>query len=252
MFSLSFEKKYPLCLFNKRGRNIIDFLINEFEKKGWHFNKYLDSKEWKIYEWPDILITKKEFDNPDYWGLYEFNEKKEGNILLQYNRIFESSKLFSELNKTNAIKTSNQFFTLISIHEIVHWIMHFIPNCYGEESNITFTNFKYDTLDSKDFHECFAQLITFFIAEQDSKLKKLFNWKITLQNGSYLKFQELLKIGINFKDTISLISACRYLQIQSFNDAVNLYEEIKKRRITHNIEPEEWIIKKLINWEKIN
>lgn len=252
MCLISMISKQPFCLYQKKSKNIIDNLLSQFERNGWLFNNSNKTISWKSFEWPDIVLTKIEFDDEDFWGLYKFDEGKEGQVLLQYNRIFESSKEFSDLYKENEVKISNSFFILIGIHEFIHWLMHIVPNKYGNENTLYFDKIKYSTDDEKDFHECFAQLFTYFAAQKDKNLMKLFNWKTSLQKGSYLKYQELVNAGITLNDAIKLLSCCRYLQIQSFAETKVLYNEIIKRRKFEKIEPEEWITGNLVNWESIN
>lgn len=252
MCLISIGSRHPFCLYHKKSKNIIDNLLFQFQENGWLFNNCNNTSSWKTFDWPDIVLTKREFDHNDFWGLYEFEEVKEGQVLLQYNRIFESSKEYSDSYKVNDVRISKSFFLLVGIHEFIHWIMHFIPNKYGNESNIYFDKIRYNTEDEKDFHECFAQLFTYLIAQKDKNLSKLFKWKVSLQKGSYLKYQELVYDGITLKDAITLLSSCRYLKIQSFTETKILYEEIIKRRKFDKIEPEEWIIGNLLNWQSIN
>ena len=251
MCLITIGSRQPFCLYQKKSKNIIDKLLSQFQDNGWLLNSTSNSNNWKSFEWPDIVLTKLEFDHNDFWGLYKFEELNEGQILLQYNRIFETSIEFSNLYKQNEILTSKSLFLLIGIHEFIHWLMHFVPNIYGNENNISFDKIRYNTDDEKDFHECFAQLFTYFVAQKDQNLNKLFKWKVSLQRGPYLKYQELLKIGITLKDAIILLSSCRYLKIQSFIETKILYEEIIRRRVFDKIEPEEWIITNLVNWQTI-
>lgn len=252
MCLISMRSRQPFCLYQKKSKNIIDNLLSQFERNGWLFNKTYKTISWKSFEWPDIVLTKIEFDQNDFWGQYKFDGGKEGQVLLQYDRIFESSKEFSDLYKEDEVKISNSFFILIGIHEFVHWLMHIVPNKYGNKNTISFGKIKYSTGDEKDFHECFAQLFTYFAAQKDKNLMKLFNWKVSLQKGSYLKYQELVNAGITLNDAIILLSTCRYFKIQSFAETKVLYNEIIKRRKFEKIEPEEWITGSLVNWESID
>ena len=82
MCLISIGSRYPFCLYQKRSKNIIDNLLFQFQENGWSFNNCNNTSSWKSFNWPDIVLTKLEFDHNDFWGLYEFEEEKEGQVLL--------------------------------------------------------------------------------------------------------------------------------------------------------------------------
>jgi|GEM_PF-1887431 len=187
--ALSFLKKeFNFDLSNE----LIETLIEVFESAGYSF---LETNQVHKHHWPDVVLTDRDFEPliNDKLGTYQFtktiNGKKEneGQVYIYYDKIKVAAENYLKSDPLLYL-TLNEVFEAITaivlVHEFVHWIMHQI---------IRFNPLKYDSPESKDFHEGFAEFFTWYIIKEYPYLLKIFEWLLPTEKDSpYLKHKELI------------------------------------------------------------
>lgn len=224
----------------KNPENLLDQLIEQFEKCGWKVQKSKPDY-FHNYEWPDIVLSgdkpKEQFEARDIerMGCYRTsgNYSVQGQIVLYYETIGEvvADYLEKELSlDKDSQKYHNEYnryiellSTIVLIHEFVHWIMHWIES--PQLSDNIFLSRRYIPIEYKEtdniwFHEGFAQLFTYFLCKEDKELKDLFIWLEKGQSEAYKKFRELISKYINtLENGICLLTFLREISTQSFEVA---------------------------------
>jgi len=223
IFSMLQKENNPVCA-----------IIEMFKKQKWIF-KVNKEPFFSNYELPDIILSKDliklqhcEGDCIELMGCYRYkngNQNEEGEIVLYYNKIYSvAEKYCSQNNNTDINKVVLDLTEIVFVHECIHWIIHWIESpTYGIASclNNKFIPLEYDfsKMDTVEFHEAFAQLFTYFYLEWQADKKKIFDWLLKGQPYQYLKFEDVLKLGIKSShDAIKLLSFMRLFNYQSFDE----------------------------------
>ena len=210
-----------------------EMIINEkSEKKINEELKELVNEELKELDILDYLnpsgTQNQKFRNAiELMGAYKVEKtgEQEGSIYLYYEKIrlvameYNAFKSKDPANP-NPIKFIDliveSLTSLVLYHEFIHWIMHWMsPPYVGEAVPI-----KYDSADSINYHEGFAQLFTFWYAQDDELRKDIFNWLSPQQPPQYSKYEELLEKEITRYEAICLIEICRGGSSQSWNNVL--------------------------------
>ena len=254
--------------FNKPISNILLFL----ENAGWATKKSFKNSFFN-FDLPDILLSKKIVkysdlklpkQNKDYvekitfyddkcmelLGCYttEYNgQNKEGTIVIYYKKIIQVSEFYVSECGGDINQVIADLLEIILIHESIHWIMHWI------KSPISYSNlyasispFKYNTWDSINFHEGFAQLFTFFYVQFEFRKLSVFKWLEKDQPSQYHIYKELISAKIIGPiQAIQLLIFLREDNIQSFKKTLDLAQFL-----IYNSIPDEFI--KLIPMKRLN
>ncbi|MFD3409058.1 hypothetical protein SKC37_10345 [Aquirufa sp. HETE-83D] len=196
-------------------------LLDHFKNDGWHLRENEDQFFAK-YEWPDIILSKDiiKDDSIEALGCYKTytNYRREGSIVLFYNNILETANQY-KVNKSSAEsleKIVQYLTTIVLVHEFVHWLMHYVNP--GTKLPFTRVKVKYEVLDEIEFHECFAQLFTFYFVNNKGGLyKDIFDWLELRQPSQYTVYKVLITTGVKKPDSIYLLKLCKALDVQSYN-----------------------------------
>lgn len=200
---------------------IESYLLDYFNNDGWQLKENED-KFFAKYEWPDIILSKKIIndDSIDALGCYRTYRdfKKEGSIILYYDKILKTATDYKVAKSSSlSLEMIVQYLTtIVLVHEFVHWLMHFVHP--GTKLPFKRVKVKYQKLDEKEFHECFAQLFTFYFVNSKGGLyQDIFDWLEIRQPPQYTIYKGLISKGIKKLDSISLLKLCIALEVQSFN-----------------------------------
>jgi hypothetical protein len=242
----------------KDSDNPIDKLIDQLTKAGWE-TKLSKSKYLTKYKWPNLVfssdilrykdlsfdwyketnnkldrdISEERESNPELeylhkncielLGCYRFKSKKqleEGEIVIYYEKIVETAldycknhKHWINIHYDHAI---THLTKIVMYHEFVHWFMHWVKS-----SGVRYIPHHYNTRDSVEFHEGFAQLFTYLYVQDDKERLDIFNWLLSSQPPQYHAFKELLDLGVNTIDkAIAAIEVFRINKIQVHSKAI--------------------------------
>lgn len=200
---------------------IESYLLDYFNNDGWQLKENED-KFFAKYEWPDIILSKKIIndDSIDALGCYRTYRdfKKEGSIILYYDKILKTATDYKVAKSSSlSLEMIVQYLTtIVLVHEFVHWLMHFVHP--GTKLPFKRVKVKYQKLDEKEFHECFAQLFTFYFVNSKGGLyQDIFDWLEIRQPPQYTIYKELISKGVKKLDSIYLLKLCIALEVQSFN-----------------------------------
>lgn len=187
--SLPFLKKeFNFDLSNE----LIEKLIEVFKSTDYPSS---DTTHVHRYHWPDVVLTDRIFEPliNDYLGTYQFTKtingeiENEGQVFIYYDKIKVAAENYLKSDTLLYLTLSEAFeaiTAIVLVHEFVHWIMHQI---------IGFNPLKYESLDSKDFHEGFAEFFTWYIIKEYPYLITIFEWLLPTEKDSpYLKHKELI------------------------------------------------------------
>jgi hypothetical protein len=206
-------------------------LLDHFKNDGWHLKKNEDPFFTK-YEWPDIILSKDiiQDDSIEALGCYRTYKdfRQEGSIVLYYNKILKTASNYKkDRSSSESIEKIVQYLTnIILVHEFVHWLMHYVNP--GTKLPFKRVKVKYKELDEKEFHECFAQLFTFyFVSNKGGLYKDIFDWLEFGQPNQYKVYHQLLDKGLTRSDSIVLLKLLKVLDFQSFSMLIKLIEKIK-------------------------
>jgi hypothetical protein len=165
----------------------------------------LSDKE-ATYRLPNYSDLKKEHPYTiELLGCYTHDDtpEKEGNVILYMPRIQQTAlnfavfktgipqSSFSEEDKKHFVELLT---TLILIHEFTHWVMHwgnspniFVKNQYNHSKVI-----EYNSIESIQFHETIAQVLTNYFCAKNESLWELFLWLSNRQPPLYNQYRDLL------------------------------------------------------------
>jgi hypothetical protein len=206
-------------------------LLDHFRKAGWGL-EVNDDQFFTKYKWPDIILSKKIIDDDsiDALGCYRTYKdfKKEGSIVLYHDKILKTATDYkvAKSSSQSLEKIVQYLTTIVLVHEFVHWLMHFVHP--GTKLPFKRVKVKYQKLDEKEFHECFAQLFTFhFVNKKGGLYKDIFDWLEVRQPNQYTVYHQLLDKGLKRSDSIVLLKLLKVLDIQSFGTVIKLLEDRK-------------------------
>ena len=227
--------------------NLLDKLLEEFSKAGWAIEKK-ESNFFHQFQWCDVVLsdkkikiekTKEDYSRDiEYLGCYECENKNwanEGKVYLFVDTIHEVANEYlkekkSEITFQNLQKAIDDLATIVLIHEFVHWIIHWIESPKISNNKFLSRKFiplKYDEDNEINFHECFAQLFTYLMIENNEDLKAMFDWLAKKQSEPYKKYEHLLENKIkNFKQAILLLTFLREIACQSYEAVEELISYI--------------------------
>jgi hypothetical protein len=196
-------------------------LLDYFKNDGWHL-KEIGDQFFTKYEWPDIILSKDIIndDSIEALGCYRThkNFRHEGSIILYYDKILKTASQYKiDKSSSDSLEKIVQYLTtIVVVHEFVHWLMHFVNP--GTKLPFKRVKVKYKELDEKQFHECFAQLFTFYFVNNKGGLyKDIFDWLEIRQPSQYTVYKELIILGVKKLDGIYLLKLSKALEVQSFN-----------------------------------
>jgi len=209
-------------------------LLDHFSGAGWKLKENEDSFFTK-YEWPDIKLSKSIIGLLDEYQDYKFAIEllgcyqpkndctQEGTVILYYEKIKEAAEQYIlETSSLESLESVIESFTsIVLLHELVHWLMHFVS---PEVCNINPVRIRYKTFDELEFHEGFAQIFTHWFANNSGGLiLDIFNWLSDNQPPQYRAHNKLIDIGVTSPThAITLLSICKLLDIQSMDKAFKI------------------------------
>lgn len=210
---------------------IDSYLLDYFKNDGWQLKENED-KFFAKYEWPDIILSKKIINDEsiEALGCYRTYRdfKKEGSIVLYYDKILKTATDYKVAKSSSqSLEIIVQYLTtIVLVHEFVHWLMHFVHP--GTKHPFKRVKVKYQNLDEKNFHECFAQLFTFYFVNSKGGLyQDIFDWLEVRQPNQYTVYHQLLDKGLKRSDSIVLLKLVKVLDFQSFGTLIKLLEDKK-------------------------
>jgi hypothetical protein len=261
----------PVFYQYQREKNILDNLIQEFIKRNWLFDE-MPNDYFHQYRWPDIVLSDKEatYRLPNYSDLkkehpytiellgcytHDDNPEKEGNVILYMPRIQQTAlnfavfktgipqSSFSEEDKKHFVELLT---TLILIHEFTHWVMHwgnspniFVKNQYNHSKVI-----EYNSIESIQFHETIAQVLTNYFCAKNESLWELFLWLSNRQPPLYNQYRDLLwgdAISENkVQDTdldsfIECLKKSRFYNLQDYRYFIVHYNLLKNGKVEKDL-----------------
>jgi hypothetical protein len=204
----------PVFFQYNKENNVLDRLIQEFEKRSWQFSK-MPEGYFHTYYWPDVVLSdkagqlelppelnservKKEYPYTiELLGCYRFNHdnNKEVNVVLFMPEILKTAKAFLDQNGKAQDKLNvyvEKLTELILIHEFTHWIFHLRPFLLATGNMAGLYPIEYNSIDSIEYHETLAQVFTNFFCHQDDELKEIFIWLEEKQPDHYKKYRGLI------------------------------------------------------------
>ena len=215
-------------------------LLDYFKREGWSLQESKDPFFTK-YEWPDIKLSKsiKTFldDDQDKYhdfrfaiellGCYqpEIDSTQEGTVILFYEKLKEAAEQYNlETGSISSLeKVIDRLTTLVSLHEFVHWLMHYVSPGICKLKPVGIRYKKYDEL---EFHEGFAQIFTHWFAQKKGGLyRDIFEWLSRNQPPQYRAYIKLFDKGVKTPShAMTLLSICKLLDIQSMDKALKVAE----------------------------
>jgi hypothetical protein len=261
-----------------REENILDSLIHEFAKRKWLFDE-MPNDYFHHYRWPDIVLSdktaklelpthegnqKKDFPYTiELIGCYQPNESpgEEGHVILFMPKVkevalayakYKTGPAFGSLSDSDIEYVIELLTTLILIHEFTHWIMHCgkSPRLFNSNTYEQLQMIEYDSVDSIQFHETAAQILTNYICSKQSDLWEIFLWLSNHQPEQYNVYRELLwgdansnnKVDDNLlSEFIGFLKNARHYDIQLFSYCKLFYRPVAIEQINdegNNDEPE--------------
>ena len=215
-------------------------LLDHFYSAGWKLIKNEDPFFTK-YEWPDIKLSKSIIrfldDDQDkhhdfrfaieLLGCYqpENDCTEEGTVILFYEKIKEAAEHYIiETGSTTALeKVIDRLTTIVLIHELVHWLMHYVNAGDCSKSPV---GIRYKKFDELEFHEGFAEIFTHWFTQNKGGIyKDIFDWLSRNQPPQYRAYTKLLDKRVKTPShAITLLSICKLFDIQSLDKALKIAE----------------------------
>ena len=213
-------------------------LLDHFYSAGWKLTKNEDPFFTK-YEWPDIKLSKsiKNFLDDDkeqdfgfaieLLGCYqpESDCLLEGTVILYYEKIKEAAEHYIlETASTAPLENViDRLTSIVLIHELVHWLMHYVSPGI---CNLKPVGIRYKKFDELEFHEGFAQIFTHWFAQKKGGLyRDIFKWLSANQPPQNQAYFKLLDKRVKTPShAITLLSICKLLDIQSLDKALKIAE----------------------------
>jgi hypothetical protein len=217
-----------------------DELLDYFLKAGWGLNVN-DNQFFTKYKWPDIKLSKLiiEFldddlgNNRDHefaielLGCYQLEKDytEEGTVILYYEKIKSAAERYiDETRSTTSLEiVIDRLTTIVLIHELVHWLIHYVSPGVCNKIPV---GTRYNKFDELEFHEGFAQIFTHWFANNKGGLYlDIFSWLVKKQPPQYHAYTKLLSIGVKtHSHAITLMRICKLLDIQSMDKALKIAE----------------------------
>ncbi len=145
-----------------------------FQKYGFEFDRFPEVYYDDYENYKNIYgeIVSEYEDTPDYLGVYKFNlfnnlDSTEGIIVLFKDRIEKYASKLSNKNGLTVKKNIKIIRLLVLVHELGHWMCHW-PKVEGENWSKGYSG------SYKKTHESLAQLITYWLINQDEKTLQFF------------------------------------------------------------------------------
>ena len=215
-------------------------LLDHFRKAGWGL-EVNDDQFFTKYKWPDIKLSKSiilfldddQDNNSDFefaielLGCYQLKKDytEEGTVILFYEKIKSAAERYiDETRSTTSLEiVIDRLTTIVLIHELVHWLMHYVSAGVCSKSPV---GIRYKKFDELEFHEGFAQIFTHWFANNKGGLYlDIFSWLVKKQPPQYHSYNKFLSIGAKtHSHAITLMAICKLLDIQSMDKALKIAE----------------------------
>lgn len=215
-------------------------LLDHFRKAGWGL-EVNDDQFFTKYKWPDIKLSKsiirflddEQDNNSDFefaielLGCYQLKKDytEEGTVILFYEKIKSAAERYiDETRSTTSLEiVIDRLTTIVLIHELVHWLIHYVSPGVCSKSPV---GTRYKKFDELEFHEGFAQIFTHWFANNKGGLYlDIFSWLVKKQPPQYHSYNKFLSIGVKtHSHAITLMTICKLLDIQSMDKALKIAE----------------------------
>lgn len=215
-------------------------LLDHFRKAGWGL-EVNDDQFFTKYKWPDIKLSKsiiqflddEQDNNSDFefaielLGCYQLKKDytEEGTVILFYEKIKSAAERYiDETRSTTSLEiVIDRLTTIVLMHELVHWLIHYVSPGVCTKTPV---GTRYKKFDELEFHEGFAQIFTHWFANNKGGLYlDIFSWLVKKQPPQYHSYNKFLSIGVKtHSHAITLMTICKLLDIQSMDKALKIAE----------------------------